>query len=114
MPSAVENVTYIDGLGINTDSSNTLDGFFYRRAFLEVNILHGHDASGAVLGIAQKLVYLTPGVGTCLSQNPGYDVSGHFFHQVGCVIGHQVINDPRSFLIGHDTYDLLLEINIKV
>ena len=67
MAAAVYNVAGVYGFRINTYRADAVKRLLHRHILFKVNILGGHNAAGAVIGVCQQLIYHFAGFGVCLA-----------------------------------------------
>ena len=96
----IEYVADVDRLRIQADLTDSVDCILYGHILLQIHILDRQNRSCGILRVAKQMVDIRPRVRPCVCKNLLNDIGRHLFQKVRRIIGHQVVDDVRCFLIG--------------
>ena len=76
---------------VQSDTADAGKGLLHCGVWMEVYELCGHNGTGGVLGIIEKLIDLAAGRGIGIPQNTGHHISGHILNDIYRVVQKQLV-----------------------
>ncbi len=114
LPPAVRDVAGVYGLLLHPRAAYALEGLLDGHAPLQVHVLHGHDAPGAVLGIVQHLVYHSPGLAVHVAQYLLHNIGGHLLYHVHRVVQKQLLHHLVQLPVAEALHQQLLTLGLHI
>ena len=110
----VNDVADVDGLLVRAGAADALQGVLHGHGGLQVHVLRGHDAAGAVVGVFQDFVDALADVRVRVAQDALDHVGGHLLHDVHRVVQVQLVQHFLQLRVGKalDEHLLLLRIQL--
>ena len=111
-PVLIQHVAGIDGLFVHTLAADAQDGLLHGHVRPEGYILHGHQGTGGVFGVAQDLVDGAAHFRVRLAKNPPDHIGGHFLYQVRRVIYIQFVQHLPELVVREALDQQLLSLRL--
>ena len=106
------NIAGIHSLLVQSDTADAGKGLLHCGVWMEVYELCGHNGTGGVLGIIEKLIDLAAGRGIGIPQNTGHHISRHILNDIYRVVQKQLVQHLPKLLIAEGANQLLLVFGI--
>ena len=109
----INDVADVDGLLVRASAADALQGVLHCHGGLQVHVLRGHDAAGAVVGIFQDLVDALAHLRVRVAEDPLDHVGGHLLHDVHGVVQIQLVQHFLQLGVGEALDQHLLLVAVQ-